>query len=88
MLCELTSAELNLVVLGQLAGCVSTGPSTSTLAGHTENEQAMSYSSFTHQAKPVCCTTFRSIHGIGEKQLKNNYNTKLEGKWIGSSNSR
>ena len=60
-----------MVLLGQLIACLNTSTTISTSAQRKESEREKSYTSFTHQGKPVCARMFRFLHGIGEKRLKN-----------------
>ena len=68
---ELTPAELDMVIMGQLMAGLNTSDIVSTLARHKEDDREKCYTTFTHQGKPVCLKMFRFLHGIGEKRLKN-----------------
>ena len=68
---ELTPAELDMVIMGQLAAGMNTSDTVSTTARHKDDDREKCYTSFTHQGKPVCVRMFRFLHGVGEKRLKN-----------------
>ena len=68
---ELTPAELDMVIMGQLMEGMNTSDIVSTLARHKEDDREKCYTTFTHQGKPVRLKMFRFLHGIGEKRLKN-----------------
>ena len=68
---ELTPAELDMVIMGQLMAGMNTSDIVSTLAQHKEDDREKCYTTFTHKGKPVCLKMFRFLHGIGEKRLKN-----------------
>ena len=68
---ELTPAELDMVIMGQLAAGMNTSNVVSTIARHKDDDCEKCYTSFSHQGKPVCVRMFRFLHGIGEKRLKN-----------------
>ena len=74
---ELTRAELDMAILGQIAAGTNTSPMLSTgaqstgRAHHREAERERRYTGFFHQGKPVCRTMFLFLHGIGKKRLEN-----------------
>lgn len=68
---ELSHCELDMAILGQLMAGMNSSSTVSTSARHKEGERHKSYTSFSHQGKPVCLCMFRFLHGIGMKRLKN-----------------
>lgn len=67
---ELTSLELNMVILGQLVACIHTGSAVSTMS-HKESNRQKAYTSLSHQGKPVCHKMSRFLHAIVKKRLHN-----------------
>ena len=68
---ELSRSELDLVILGQLLACTNRSSGVVTSSRHTAANRERSSTAFLHQGQPVCVKTFRMLHGIGEKKLKN-----------------
>ena len=68
---ELTPAELDMVIMGQLAAAMNTSETVSTTARHKDDDREKCYTSFSHQGKPVCVRIFRFLHRVGERRLKN-----------------
>ena len=68
---ELVRSELDLVILGQLLAFTNRSPGTVTTSRHAAGERERPSTAFCHQGKQVCVKTFRILHGIGEKRLKN-----------------
>ena len=68
---ELTPAELDMVITGQLAAGMNTSNVVSTIACHKDDDREKCYTSFSHQGKPVGVKMFHFLYGIGEKRLKN-----------------
>ena len=68
---ELTRAELDMVIMGQLMAGMNSSEIVSTTARHKDDDREKCYTTFTHQGKPVCVKMFRFLHGVGEKWLKN-----------------
>lgn len=68
---ELTPAELDMVIMGQLMAGMNTNDTASTIARHKGDDREKCYTTFTHQGKLVCIRMFKFLHGIGEKRLKN-----------------
>ena len=65
---ELTTVELDMVMMGQLAAGMDTSHVVSTIVHHNNDDGD---TSFSHQGKPVCVKIFHFLHGIGKKRLKN-----------------
>ena len=70
---DLSSSELDLVVMGQLLASTNT----SGLTFHSLDRRQLlevrkkSYTNHYHQGKLICSEVFRFLHGIGTKRLKN-----------------
>lgn len=67
---ELTTSELDLVIMGQLIAFTKTGNTTSNNK-HIPQERKRGHTTYYHQGKVVCQDVFRLLHGIGMKRLKN-----------------
>ena len=67
---QLSHAELDMAILGQLQASLNTSSAVSIQAQHKETEPQKSYASFSHQGMPMCSKMFRFLHGIGETRLK------------------
>lgn len=70
---ELTRAELDLVLLGQLSAFTFSGDQTAraTTHRHPSDGRQRSYAIFWHRGQKVCRKTFLFLHKISEKRLKN-----------------
>ena len=68
---ELSSAELDMAIMGQLLAGMNTSPNVSMLARHKNGEREKVYTALYHQSKPVCLRMFQFIHTIGEKRMRN-----------------
>ena len=56
---ELTSAELDMTVMGQLVAGMNRSDNVSTTARHKDDDREKCYTTFTHQGKLVCVRIFR-----------------------------
>ena len=69
---ELTTTELDLVITGQLLACTNTSQRTI-----TDVHQPVHYcckqnhTNFLHRGSPICTGTFRFLHAVGAKRMKN-----------------
>ena len=68
---ELTKSELDLVILGQLLAFTNRSPGVVTASRHVARERERPSTSYFHLGKQLCAKTFRMLHTIGEKRLKN-----------------
>ena len=70
---ELTRAELDMVLLGQLSAFTFTSEQTvrATLQRHPSEGRQHSYTMFWHRGLKVCRKTFLFLHTISEKRFKN-----------------
>ena len=68
---NLTHTELDMVILGQLAAGTNTSVKVVVESGHLERKRHKPYTTFHHAGKAVCGKTFRFLHIIGNKRLKN-----------------
>lgn len=68
---ELTHTELDMVILGQLVASTNTSTDVSVESRHLKKERMRGYSTFHHSGKVVCGKTFRFLHTIGSKRLRN-----------------
>lgn len=68
---DLSTSELDMFLMGQLIAFTNSSDGVVVESRHGDQEKRKSYCSFFHQAKPICRETFRFLHGIGEKKLKN-----------------
>ena len=70
---ELTRAELDLALLGQLRAFMNTSERTAhtTDHRHTPSTRQQSYLQFWHNGRRVCRNTFKFLHTISAKRLRN-----------------
>ena len=68
---DLTHTELDMVLLGQLVASTNTSGKVVVESGHLGKERQRAYTIFYHAGKVVCGKTFRFLHTIGSKRLKN-----------------
>ena len=68
---ELTTSELDLVIMGQLMANSNTSDTTSIDQRHKSTERKKPYTCHLHQSKVICQVMFMFFHGIGTKRLKN-----------------
>ena len=68
---ELTTEQLDLVIMGQLIANSSTSDTVVTESRHKATERRKAYTRHFHQGRPICPAMFRFIHRIGTKRLKN-----------------
>ena len=68
---DLTHSELDMVLLGQLMASTNTSEKVVVESGHLEAERKRAYTTFYHAGKVVCGKTFRFLHTVGSKRLKN-----------------
>ena len=68
---DLTHSELDMVLLGQLMASTNTIEKVVVESGHLEAERKRAYTTFYHAGKVVCGKTFRFLHTVGSKRLKN-----------------
>ena len=66
---ELSHGELDMVIFGQVMGCINDSSSVSVVPWYQESERVKSYASFLHRGKPVCRRMFLALHGISRKRL-------------------
>ena len=67
---ELQKNELDLLILGQLLA-LSNSCSAVTTDNGCPTPRERTHIGYCHQGQVICATTFRLLHGIGEKHLKN-----------------
>ena len=70
-LSELTTTELDLVLMGQLMANSNTSDVVVTESRHSATSRKKAYTTFFHQGKRVCVAMFRFLHRIGKKRLFN-----------------
>ena len=68
---DLTHTELDMALLGQLVASTNTSGTVVVESGHLGKERQRVYTTFYHAGKVVCGKTFRFLHTIGSKRLKN-----------------
>ena len=69
---ELSSTELDLVVLGQIAaGLFAAELQGNTRGVHAKHDRERTYSAFRYHGQPICLKMFRFLHTIGTKQYSN-----------------
>ncbi len=69
---ELTHSELDLIIMGQVLACTNTGEHTVTDVHHiAHHDRKHQYTNFLHQGHQICIETFRFLHVVGAKRLKN-----------------
>ena len=68
---DLSHNELDLILLGQLVASTNTSEVVVVESGHLGKERKKAYQSYHHAGKIVCGNTFRFLHTIGRKRLKN-----------------
>ena len=68
---ELTTEQLDLVIMGQLIANSSTSDTVVTESRHKATERRKAYTRHFHQGRPICPAMFRFLHRIGTKRLKN-----------------
>ena len=67
---EVQKNELDLLILGQLLA-LSNSCSDVTTDNGSPTPRERTHKGYCHQGQVICATTFRFLHGIGEKRLKN-----------------
>ena len=68
---ELSHSELDMVLLGQLVASTNSSDGVVTMSGHLKQERRKQYTIYHHAGKTVCGKTFRFLHTVGKKRLKN-----------------
>ena len=70
---ELTRAELDMMLLGQLSALTDTSEQSanSLVHRHSPASRQRSYTHFLHRGKRICRNTFLFLHNISAKKLKN-----------------
>ena len=68
---DLTHAELDMVLLGQLVASTNMSGTIVVESRHLNKERQRVYTTFYHAGKVVCGKTSRFLHTIGSKRLKN-----------------
>lgn len=69
---ELSSTELDLVVLGQIAAGLFAAELQGNMRGvHAKHDQERTYSAFRYHGQPICLKMFRFLHTIGTKRYSN-----------------
>ena len=68
---ELSTKELDLIVMGQLIASTNTSAEVVTTSRHTPLERKKNYTSHFHQGKVICRKMFLFIHSISKKRMKN-----------------
>ena len=68
---DLSHGELDMVILGQLFASTNKSVSVAVESRHTEKERQKGHTTYYHAGKAVCIKTFRFLHTVGEKRLKN-----------------
>ncbi len=70
---DLSHSELDMDILGQISACTNQREDVVVKSRHVATGRKHSYSSYTHQGKPVCPRMFRFLHVIGTfRNLKMN----------------
>ena len=75
---DLTRGHLDMAILGQLAAFVNTSDKVVVESRHSPKEREKAHTTFYHAGKIVCAKTYRFLHTIGNKRLKNLQNTLKE----------
>ena len=60
-----------MAILGQLLASTNTSDVVAVESRHAEKERQRVHTTFSHAGKGVCVKTFRFLHTVGEKRLKN-----------------
>ena len=68
---ELSHAELDMAITGQVVAGMNTSYTVSVSARHKEAERKKMYTALFHQGKPVCLQMFQFIHTIGKEWMRN-----------------
>ena len=68
---DLSHSDLDMVLLGQLLASTNSSDSVVVTSGHLEQERKKNYTTYHHAGKVVCGKTFRFLHTVGNKRLKN-----------------
>ena len=66
---ELTTSDLDLVIMVQLKACTNSSSFVATDSRHEHHKR--SYTNFLHQGKPICMVMFRFLHTSGDKKMRN-----------------
>ena len=64
---ELTTSELDMIIMGQVVACTNTSTSTVKIPHHRKHD----YTYFLHRGSPICSGMFRFLHAVGTKRMKN-----------------
>ena len=75
---DLSHGELDMVILGQLFASTNASDMVAVESRHTERERQRVHTMYSHAGKGVCVKTFRFLHTVGEKRLKNLYKSFKE----------
>lgn len=67
---ELQKNELDLLIHGQLLASPNSCSDVTT-NNRSPTPRERTHTGYCHQGQVICATTFRFLHGIGEKRLKN-----------------
>ena len=68
---ELTREQLDMFLMGQLTAFTNNSTTVVVESRHRPDERQRGYANFFHQGKSICATTFKFLHGIGHKRLRN-----------------
>ena len=69
---ELTTTELDLVIMGQLLACTNTSQRIITDVHHPVHYcRKHNYTNFLHRGSTICTGTFSFLHAVGAKRIKN-----------------
>ena len=68
---NLIRGELDMVILGQLLASTNASDKVVIESEHLEQERQKRHTTFHHAGKIVCQKTFKLLHTVGSKRLKN-----------------
>ena len=68
---DLSHSELDMILLGQLLASTNSSNRVVVTSGHLERDRKKQYTTYHHAGKAVCGKTFRFLHTVGNKRLKN-----------------
>ena len=77
---DLSHNELDMVILGQLAASTNTSDGVVVSSRHHQKDRERVYTTYYHAGRVVCAKTFRFLHTIGIKRLRN-LSQHLKAQW-------